>query len=42
MRAVMLGVPASQPDDLVVSVLCQSVSGVPCRGEPAVARLQLI
>ncbi len=38
----MLGVPASQLDDLVVSVLCQSFSGVHCCGEPAVARLQLI
>ena len=38
----MLGVPARQLDDLVVSVLCQSVSGVHRRGEPAVARLQLI
>jgi len=42
MSVVMLGVPASQSYDFVVSVLYQSAVGVHCSGEPVVARLQLI
>jgi len=41
MNVVLLGVPGSQLDYFVVSILSHSVSGLHCRGEPAVARLQL-
>jgi len=42
LNVVMLGVPGSQLDYFVVSILCHSVSWLHCCGDPDVARLQLL